>query len=602
MKKIRLFVTLFASFLLIAPIVNAKVPLAYSSRSKKQAGGIGNGVELQPTKKGKTPCFGTIVVSVPKLSVKDLKKLHDVDIKRLKKQHDFQSVQIVAAGDDYWYYSLQSKEGLYGVASPEGNIIIPPKYTTCYYCPSLPEETETFSVTDFGIQSASLFRLYHPRTRGSFLVTYGEQPIILSTTGQLQMDLPSSMYVYYHGYIMSGVIPNDIFFSSDESNLLSMKVFNRDGMDNVLFVTSDGRQVCYPTQIGIKIDNSNNGEQPVYSYQYDEYRVVRQGAFLLNDPSSRIPVLFGDITYNYDGGKWLVRPNAMENAQVYNPSIHNAVSYQDSGEKMFYQGDYQGCLDFYNSLRDSVDVSPWNTFYTAAALFRGTIGRYNVFAKATNSFENINDGSYTQYYNQRMDMKHWPENDIPAWKKSLRLLEEYKNTASPQLYSETTEKMCQQLKIYIGNYENLQSRYAQAINTLDGRIRNMKQKQMEEEAANQAMANAVAGIIFGSLDGLFSGGGSSKSVTSGSTSGRISKGGSSSASSSNNNSNNNSSDSGVKEVHIKCKACGGSGKCKVCGGSGRSKSKLGMDISCSCHGGKCSICDGKGYKVEYSSK
>lgn len=579
------------------------LPLSASPRNKMvDAVTNGNGVNMRTLKSGKKINFGTIVESSPRLDVRDLKNQHRDDMKKLKKEYNLRSVRIVAAKDDYWYYSIQSKDRLYGVANNEGYCIIPPEYTSCFYCPSLPEETEQLQVSNLRTNTLDNFRLYHPRTEGSFLVCNSEQTSILSTTGQLLVTLPVIDCVYYHGYILSGVTSKDLFFSSENGNPLSMKAFNREGNEVVAFMTSDGKQVCYQSQIGLRIGNNDGGEQPVYSYQYDEYRVPRQGAFLLNEPYMKIPAIFGDIGYQYEDDKWLVRPNAMENVQIYSPLIHNAIKYKDVGEQMFYQGDYQGCIDYYNKVTDIDGAAQRKLFYTAASYYQDAINRYNIFAVATGAFENINDGSYTQYYEQRMNMQKWPQSDIPAWKKSLRLLDDYDKIDSLHLYSEAAENIRQQLMSNVGNYENLQSRYDQAISTLDSRIRTLKQKQMEAEAANAAIANAVFGILSNSLSGLYSGGGSPSSVVSNGKG--SSKGGNSGARSSGGDSDNDSGGSGVQEKHEKCKTCGGSGTCKVCKGSGKSKASLGGNQTCDgCHGnGKCTICDGKGYKIRYESK
>lgn len=559
-----------------------------------------SGRNLQP--------FGTIVTQKSGLCVADLEKEHKKDMKRLARELKLNNIKIVAAPDDYWYYSLEKSNHLFGVATPEGKVIVQPIYQQCHYCPIVNEGIEQYTVNGDLIGTTANYHLYRPYMRGAFLVNNGEEYQVITLDGMSKIQLKMPME-YHHGYLIAGLEQSDMDYA-DVGGELSLLAADPDEKRGIGLFTGDGRQLFSPTLKGIQIASYNNGAQVAYSYQEDSEGVIRRGALLLNNPSMSVPPIFGDVVYDENTARWWVAPNGLQNIEPYNAAKHTAPSYLDQGEKMYYQGELDNCISFYNNIVNSTTANqqPWASFYLAAAYYDQSNEHLERFLPATLSFENIELRTYPQYYNQRFEMQTWPMTDVANLQKAKALLESYLSCDGDLSFSLAAKRIKDDIDQCIKKYDNYRQRYDLAMQTLDSRIATQKEAdriKAEQEAAQQAaIASAVATSIFSIASGIL-GGGSSSQASSGkaavSGSGNAATSGSSISSSS---SSSSGSGKDVREVHTPCKLCNGTGKCTKCNGTGKDGTKLGMDTSCSRCGGhpKCTSCDGRGYKITYEYK
>jgi len=593
-------------------------------RTPKSKAAYDNGFQARPQSgKGRVAPAGVIVDQPSGLCLKDLKKEHKRELAQLKKELGLRSVTIVAAPDDYWYYSLETNDRLYGVANQQGQVVIPPVYPSCHYCPVVSQGVEEFVVSDSWMEQPAPFHLWHPQTDGSFLVEKDHISRVFSLSGVEQAAFVGTA-TYYHGYLFGDVKPSDICFT-DIYGWPSLLVSNEKNEASVSLYTSSGHALTPDLmQNGLQIDDWHEGAQAAFYYQYDEADVLRKGSFLMNQPSITIPAIFGEAYYDAEIGKWFVKPNAMQNLQMYDPAQHTAVNYADEGERLFYQERYGDCIKFYSNIVSSgkpqTDLAR-ACFYTGLSYAKQVEARMDEYIYATVAFEELGTGAYQQYYDQRFERSVWPTNDIPHMTDGAMLLQSSQSYPEGKQYSDTAERYGKWLTDNLPVYENFQNRYNNALASLDQRIAELKEaqrRQAEEEAARQAeMAAQISGIIANGLNTIAAGISQKSSRSTASTVRRVTYSGKYGSNrnsagrvqtSSANSEENSSAESGkqVVEKHEKCKTCGGNGQCNICKGSGKSKAtyKNGEHKTCdACSGsGKCYICEGKGYKTRYAAE
>lgn len=501
---------------MIAVLLTLGLALPQTSWSKqrvpKSKVAYDNGFQAIPQSgKGRVAPAGVIVGKPSGLCLRDLNKEHKRELARLKKEHGLHNVTIVAAPDDYWYYSLETGDRLYGVANQQGQVVIPPVYASCHYCPVVSQGVEEFVVSDRSMEQLALFHLWHPQTDGAFLTEKDFTCRVFSVSGEEKAAFVGPA-TYYHGYLFGNVQPSDIGFT-DIYGWPSLLVSNEKNGASVSLYTSSGHALTPDLkQYGLQIDDWQEGAQAVFDYQYDEAGVLRKGGFLMNQPSNTVPAIFGEVFYDAEMDTWFVKPNAMQNLQIYDPAQHTAVNYADEGERLFYQERYDDCIKFYGNIVSSgepqTDLAR-ACFYTGLSYAKQVEEHMDEYVPATTAFENIGTGAYSRYYDQRFERLAWPASDIPHMTDGASLLQRSQSYPDGKQYSNAAEVYGKWLTDNQPTYELFQNRYNNALASLDTRIAEMKEaqrRQAEEEAARQAeVASQISGIIANSLNNISAG-------------------------------------------------------------------------------------------------
>lgn len=558
------------------------------------------------------------------LSVYDLQKQHKQEMKQLKQQLNLKEVKIVAASDDYWYYSLKDASGNYGAANQQGKIVVSPQYKELRYSPVVSEDVKQIYTR------VGLFNLCQQQTSGAFMVYDGKERSVLSLDGQKQADMPAGVYEYYNGYYICGAMDGGIEVEQ-YGPTATLMAFSKDNHNTLTFMTSDGK-VLASNLVGLSIDSKSSSDihQPLTLIRNDDDGIMRCGGMMLDQPSATpLPTIFGMATYDHEKQQWMVQPCALENAVPYDPVSHTAIApFSDEGERLYYQGKYNEAAQFYASQHATgIATSAHDCLYQAAAIEAKIAKRFNDFASATEAFEDINSGNYAYYYNDRFKMRTYPENDLNELMLAKVLITNYTMSSgqAPQ-YTDAADRLKRDIATQTDEYQSLNQRYDYALNTLDQRIADMKEAQRreaEEQAAREAEQQQFTAALFNygynmgkSLGSSFAsafGGSSSRRTTTvknARKSGSLNIDNSSVAgksvkdlphtSSSDDDAietASSSSSSSKQSSGKSCHLCYGTGKCRNCDGKGwHTGFSLNEHVKCgNCNQtGKCSACGGTG--------
>ena len=194
--------------------------------------------------------YGTLTKENVPLNALDIRDTHKQDIQKLLKDYDLKQVKVVTASDDYWYYSLQSRDGLYGVADQQGQIIVQPIYTTCYYCPSMPNLKSSILVPIEQENSKAnvlgAMPVYTPATQGAFLVNKDEVYDILNLHGTTVKHDIGGKPSYIGYYLMTGVEQENLIMTYRDESIPQLTMCSADTKP-IRVITTDGREVTLPS-------------------------------------------------------------------------------------------------------------------------------------------------------------------------------------------------------------------------------------------------------------------------------------------------------------------------------------------------------------------
>jgi len=499
-------------------------------------------------------------------------------------------VTIIAASDDYWYYSLQSADGRYGMANADGEVVLSPQYRQLNYCPIKSEGNEQFYAT------GRLFTLHTHQTRGAFIARDGQATSIVTTDGKEQAKLTDNCYTYYHGYIFGGCLQNGLQ-TMDAAGTTLLTAFSKDNDNSLSLLTSDGRLLAKDL-VGISIENRTSPEahQALNTMQIIDGTLRLGGRLLDTDKGPVLPPIFFTARYNVKNDEWRITTEPLANSEVYDPRRHTTVTLNDDGERLYAQQRYDEAANFYRQRNsDPLKASAHDQMYLAAALYNIGQQHFDELQDATRSFEDLEDGDYAYYYNDRFKMRLWPSADLERWSQAHALVSNYLNdTLQAPQYTKAARRIQQQIESQKDEYASCQSRYDYALNTLDERIASLKERQRHEaeerarlEAEQAALQRQVvmSGINFGQQLGqsiLSAVEPSKKSSKSKRTSGL---------------NIDNSSIGGVKAKDLPHHSDDSDEEAET-SSSSKSKSKSSSKSCHSCYGdGKCPVCDGKGVYI-----
>lgn len=206
------------------------------------------------------------------LNALDLRDQHKEDIKRLARELDLKRVEIVSAPDDYWYYSLQSYDGHYGVADQQGNVLLPTEYSTLNYFPAV-KASRSSLFFPFGNKSVT-FPFIIPATQACFIVSRDGDYQLLNLKGKVIKDKMGSL-VFYNNYLLAGVDKTDIHLRKyDEHTALLMvggpadvpvHIYTLNGEDIELpsDTTMEGSKRYYPFENIFMYETANDESKQV---------------------------------------------------------------------------------------------------------------------------------------------------------------------------------------------------------------------------------------------------------------------------------------------------------------------------------------------------
>ncbi len=560
--------------------------------------------------------YGLITQSEVRLCLADLKTEHKKEMQQLKKSLQLKDVTIVVAPDDYWYYSLLSRQNTYGAAGQDGKVLVEPVYSTCYYCPIQAEGTDEFTANSELMDAPATFHLYHPQTRGAFLASTAKEAVVVTLDGKRQATVNAPV-TYFHGFLLGGVSTDEIVFS-DHEGTPSLLAARQDQQSAVSLLTSDGRRLHDGVRQGFQINDLKDGHQVVLGYQQAADGVMRKGAFMLDNPQDSIPSVFGDIIFmeqdDAEYPHWLVCPNADEDPQFYNSRRNYSPVYLDDGEQLYYQERYDECATYYNNDKD-MGSKPWAKFYLASAYYKQGMDAKDKLAQTSVALTDLTLHAYPAYYKERYDVQRQANKFLDQWNKAAALFSDYlatDNTAECKLYAEIRLNW---LNENLPRYRKMKNDLDMALTDLDSRIAKQEeyerqvaaieaaQRAQEQAAQSQAIAAAISNALGNISAGLAQGSNSSRTYQA-APSLRTSAARSSIRSGGRNHTYkiDNSSVNGVLAKDLpsvgggsnssSSSSSGGSGKtCRVCNGTGQEPHETYLGSSSAGKEKWCDICN-----------
>lgn len=200
--------------------------------------------------------YGAISNDGVTLNALDIRDQHQDDIKQLQTLHKLNKVEVVTAADDFWYYSLQSADGLYGVADQQGNILLPPIYSTLNYSPGMNAFTSAMLFRS-GKQNISI-PLNVPSSQPCFIVSQGQEYKVLDMRGNVLRE-GMTKPIFYNYYLLTGVQTEDIYMQSTSDTTACLMVGGPKVVPLHIY-TLNGREVPLPS------DPIINGDARYYAF------------------------------------------------------------------------------------------------------------------------------------------------------------------------------------------------------------------------------------------------------------------------------------------------------------------------------------------------
>lgn len=591
-----------------------------------------------------------------------LGKKYKTVIKSLEKKYKKSDVYVIQApdGKDFMAIRIPVTQSCYkfGVADEMGQVILEPKYSQCWYCPSLRKETELFTVEvswKEPEQKESSYvkkdmHLWHDEAQGTFVATEGDKWQIVSFTGTVLAETTEYDLTYYHGYLIFGpeetsreYWPGGIF-TEQKGDKVAVRFVGRGEYENKPYhvFTTDGKEVVKGkgwVYIYDLMDGTN-------AFQYgtrDADNLYRCGVRFLGEQPKQIPPYFSSVKYDSGQGQWLVRPQRLRTFEAYNPQKHNGISYLDEGERLFYVGGkkpanaghldntwfYDECIHYYSQIlqKDELAAKPWALYYWVAAL-NEKLGAEMISNEIDISYlEDLSKEMYDYAQKNLEQMKVSVATCAQTYPQLLPLLDAYDKLDPQQMFADDEVTLRNNLTTRIKLAQQYQQRLEAALLTLDNRISAHKEHKAEIEEASRQMlleqtqreqeetkelerqrqavdANFGLQILNMFNQTLQMGMNSGTTTRQRNTFNRSANTGGGTYSSSSDGTTSHTKRTVKKQ--ITCDTCHGSKKCNICKGSGKSKAtyKNGGNKPCdACNGsGNCYICDGQGYRIRYETE
>lgn len=209
---------------------------------------------------------GSISRDQVSLNALDVRDQHKDDIRRLKNEFKLKKVEVVTASDDNWYYSLQAADGRYGIADQQGNLFLPPVYTTLNYCPGVNALRSTLLFQE-GKKTYKM-PLSVPATQPCYIVSQDDEYKILGMDGKVireGMEKP----IFYNYYLITGTSHEDIQMRVEEDTIPTLYVGSH--KDSPLHIyTLNGQEVELPSNPTIE------GNMRYYTFRSPFMEIVEQ--------------------------------------------------------------------------------------------------------------------------------------------------------------------------------------------------------------------------------------------------------------------------------------------------------------------------------------
>lgn len=463
--------------------------------------------------------------SVYSQDVKQLTKQYKNVIKQLKKQHSLKNVTIVVEPNGYWYFLLQNKYSeKFGVATQDGNVVVPAKYDKIEYYPELPagvskfpsyESTgvinlesshETRSIqslatgqkvkelteNDYLPYKKAEFELYHPQVPSIFVATARKESCVYNVNGTLLLSAKGALK-YYGGYIFKGVyepLRSTCFSGSHSKWHTQLSLFQERTNCYSLYI-ADGTCLI---ESACDIDINDKG---ICKYSKKENQMEVRGAFLLNDRNNCVPCEFRDVQYSYKG-KWEVKKNANSPFEEYSVGDELKARFRDKGEEYYEQRNYDAVIEYYAMNGVS---APWAKFFTGASLCKKA---FTHIIRCESACETLEKGSAVGV-NHNFNLQE-AEEQLAL---SLSLLEIYVQEDST--YLSNAEGMMESIKEAIEQMPQLSMRYDSAIKKQSAAEAAAMRQQQEQQAYQQQAIQKMVNSISQSLSQIISGSGVSSS-------------------------------------------------------------------------------------------
>lgn len=417
------------------------------------------------------------------LDYTDMLHQHRKEMDELKQRLHLKDVQLKLAPDDFWFYAITGTDGLVGAIGQDGRIIVPPTYRTCHYCPienGGQRDMNIYSPWGGGGLNASIWQ---HAARGSFLVSDGQQWRVFTLNGKQQNEfiVADGKVVLTRGFLFTGINPDDLVYTTT-GGVTSLWTSDHNGTGRqVMLFTSDGKSVFDTPQQGFRIDYlPKQKRQVLINYAYND-GILCQGGRIIGDASApALRPIYGEVNYDVDRSQWIIRQTALRNPETYNPEKHQKVGFLDNGERLFYQGKVEECIQFYRPYVERNDNSkPWASFYLAEAWHQQICGKGSQIASVVYAFENLGSNSYTQYYNQRNDYLEQINSLTAVYPTLLSLLNNYDSRDATRMFSESSAMLKKKLSEEQSLCQNYKKRLTDALATLDSRIAEKERRERE---------------------------------------------------------------------------------------------------------------------------
>jgi len=474
----------------------------------------------------------------PSKADKERAKRYKMIVKNLEKQYKKATVYWNSAPDGKKFVairiSVQNNCFKYGVADETGQVILEPKYSQCWYCPSINKGVEKIPVEVSWKEKGQsdkhyvkkTMNLWHDEARGTFLATTGDKWEIISHTGSVLAESSEYDVTYYHGYLLFGAEetsreywPGGIFTEQNDDKV-ALRIHARETYDpsapsdaenkkyNPYHVyTTDGKLVVAGTGF-LYIDDFDGGTNAFHYGTRDADRQYRSGVYFHGEQPRQIPPYFSSVKFDSERGKWMVRQQRLRDYEDYDPAKHNGINYFDEGERLFYVGgkkpenshylengwEYDDAINFYTQVMQQGDVAsrPWSIYYWIAAL-NNKLGAEMISNNLDVGYlEDLSQNMY-DYANKHLDKtKSSLAVCVQTFPQLLALLDAYDKLDTQHLFSEDEVNLRKDLTRNVESSNKCQQRLDAALLTFDERVAKYEKKQAEIAEGARLLAEEQA--------------------------------------------------------------------------------------------------------------
>lgn len=262
-----------------------------------------------------------------------------VILKSLKATYKPKTVDLRLGEDGFKYYELITKDGVHFVADSVGNIIIDPKfeYTNILYIPKAENSKLDYYHSKWGYTQV-------------ILSVPVERTFIASRNSSTSYAVGDTKFPTFF-YNENGEL---LTFYSDKLEKLGKTLFkiHHIGDDTNAYgvyglISSDGR-VIIPIEYDFVNPSSKFSELGNWNLMLNNDNIKSWGIFNIKENKFIVPCLFYNVEPIEDGN-YIVKLTEYDIPETYNPSKQYKLEFNDPGEKLLYQKNYQESIAFYEN-------------------------------------------------------------------------------------------------------------------------------------------------------------------------------------------------------------------------------------------------------------